>query len=140
MVARWLLPEPSGPTSSMIRLGHSGQASTSAMPAALAGPSRKLSRVRLSACGSVNANCQGCTRPAKQCSMPGTAGARSIAFSGELGTGSRQKNASALFCFDRTHVPHPFHEVKRHGHQGKDGDKTHQDQIIGLWLETETKR
>ena len=50
------LAGPSGPTSSMMRFGHSGQPSTSARPAALAGPSRKLSRVRLSACGSANAS------------------------------------------------------------------------------------
>jgi len=56
IAARWLLPEPSGPTSSMIRLGQSGQLSISATPAALDGPARKLSRLRLSACGSANAS------------------------------------------------------------------------------------
>ena len=56
IAARWLLPEPSGPASSMVRFGQSGQLSTSASPAVLAGPSRKLSRLRLSACGSANAS------------------------------------------------------------------------------------
>ena len=56
IAARWLLPEPSGPTSSITRFGQSGQRSTSPSASALAGPSRKLSRDRLSAWGSANAS------------------------------------------------------------------------------------
>jgi len=40
----------------IVRLGHSGQASISASAAAFAGPSRKLSRVRLSSCGNTKAS------------------------------------------------------------------------------------
>ena len=49
IAARWLLPEPSGPTSTTARAGQSGQLSISASAAALDGPSRKSSRAKLSA-------------------------------------------------------------------------------------------
>jgi hypothetical protein len=40
----------------MVRDGHSGQLSIRASAAAFAGPSRKLSRVKLSACGNAKAS------------------------------------------------------------------------------------
>ena len=44
IAARWLLPEPSGPTSATVRLGQSGQLSISVNAAAFEGPPRKSSR------------------------------------------------------------------------------------------------
>ena len=44
IAARWLLPEPSGPTSATIRFGQSGQLSISVSAAAFDGPPRKSSR------------------------------------------------------------------------------------------------
>src|SRR5262245_55050742 len=59
MAARWLLPDPSGPTSATTRAGQSGQLSMSVSAASLDGPGRKSSRPKLSACGSASASWRG---------------------------------------------------------------------------------
>src|SRR4051812_26588860 len=116
IAARWLLPEPSSPASSMMGFGQSGQLSISARAASLAGPARKLSRVRLSAWGSANASCRGWTLPATQ----------------SLHAGSLRQRSS--IGFDAAHVLNPLHEIERDRNQSKDRDKSHQDQIVGLRL------
>src|SRR5690606_22182220 len=62
IAARWLLPLPSGPVSSMTRAGQSGQWSISVSAAALPGPSRKSSRDRLSRCGRASVSWRGGTQ------------------------------------------------------------------------------
>jgi hypothetical protein len=49
MVAKCVLPDPSGPTSAMARAGQSGQASISASALSFEAPDRKSSRAKLSA-------------------------------------------------------------------------------------------
>src|SRR5882757_5858213 len=43
------------------------------------------------------------------------------------------------FALDRAHVPHPLDEIERHRGEREDRDETHQDNIIGRWLEAEGK-
>ena len=49
IVAKCVLPDPSGPTSAMARAGQSGQASINASAFSLDTPDRKSSRAKLSA-------------------------------------------------------------------------------------------
>ena len=42
IAARWLLPDPSGPTRAIVRAGQCGQLSTSARAAALPGPTQEI--------------------------------------------------------------------------------------------------
>jgi hypothetical protein len=56
IAARWLLPEPLGPTTAAMRSGQTGHESTSASADSFDGSARKSSRRKLSACGRSSAS------------------------------------------------------------------------------------